>query len=74
MKDGLMKEVGLLQQQYRKLVSENRLTKKAICDLVIPFRDKHNLTDIQALQIARNELSIISICDVIERMETESED
>ena len=29
--------------------------------MVIPFRDKYGLTDLQALQIARNELTIAEI-------------
>ena len=41
------------------------MTKKAICDLVIPFRDKYNLTDLQALQIARNELSMSEIAELL---------
>ena len=61
----LMKEVGELQSEYQKLIDERRLTKKAMCDLVIPFRDKHKLTDIQALQIARAELSIKEISDML---------
>ena len=36
-------------------------TKKAMCNLVIPFRDKYNLTDLQALQVARNELSVMEM-------------
>lgn len=61
----LMQEVGELQSEYQKLIDERRLTKKAMCDLVIPFRDKHKLTDIQALQIARAELSIKEISDML---------
>lgn len=45
--NNLMKEVGELQNNYQKLRDERRMTKKAICDLVIPFRDKYNLTDLQ---------------------------
>ena len=61
----LMKEVGELQDNYQKLVDENRLTKKAMCDLVVPFRDKYKLTDLQALMVARNELSISEIADLL---------
>lgn len=42
-----------------------KVSKKAICNLVIPFRDKYNLTDLQALQIARNELSVAEIADIL---------
>ena len=61
----LMKEVGKLQDDYKKLIDEKRLSKKAMCDLVIPFRDKYSLTDLQALQIARNELSISEIANLL---------
>ncbi len=65
MNTDLMKEVGELQTEYQKLVDEKRLTKKAMCDLVIPFRDKYGLKDVQALQIARSELSISEIADLL---------
>lgn len=61
----LMKEVGKLQDDYQKLVNGNKLTKKAMCNLVVPFRDKYKLTDLQALMVARNELSISEIADLL---------
>lgn len=63
----VMKEIGKLQSEYQKLVKENKLSKKAMCDLVIPFRDKYHLTDVEALQIARNELSIMQIVMLLEK-------
>lgn len=63
--ENLMKEVGELQNNYTNLVHIGKLTKKAMCDLVIPFRDKYNLTDLQALQIARNELSLLEMYDLL---------
>ena len=42
-----------LQRQYNKLLCDGKLSKKAMCDLVIPFRDKYGLSDIEALNIAR---------------------
>lgn len=65
--NNLMKEVGELQNNYQKLRDERRMTKKAICDLVIPFRDKYNLTDLQALQIARNEISMSEIAELLKQ-------
>lgn len=58
-------EVGKLQDQYKELISLKKLTKKAMCDLVIPFRDKYALTDSQALSIARNEISISEIATLL---------
>lgn len=57
----VMKDIGDLQASYQTLIDEKRLYKKAMCDLVIPFRDKYGITDSQALQIARNELSVAEI-------------
>ena len=61
-----MKEIGILQDNYRKLEKNGKLTKKNICDLVIPFRDKYNLTDLEALQVVRNELTILQIVELLE--------
>lgn len=63
----VMKEIGKLQSDYQKLVKDNKLSKKSMCDLVIPFRDKYHLTDVEALQIARNELSTMQIVNLLER-------
>jgi hypothetical protein len=60
-------EAGKLQDEYDKLVRNRKLTKKALCDLCIPFRDKYGLTDMQTLKIARRELSITQIVDFIQR-------
>ena len=69
--DSLMSDVANLQTEYQKLIDEERLSKKNMCDLVIPFRDKYGLKDSQALQIARAELSIAEINDLLNK---ESED
>lgn len=61
------KEIAALQDGYDKLDSERRLTKKAICDLCIPFRDKAGISDSQTLAIARREMhlsQILEICPV----------
>lgn len=63
----LMNDVAVLQKEYQKLIDEQRLTKKEMCDLVIPFRDKYGLKDGQALQIARNELSVSEINDLLNK-------
>lgn len=60
-----MYEVGILQQEYNQLVDTRKLTKKAICDLCIPFRDKHGITDKQALMIARNEMSVMEMAKLL---------
>lgn len=60
----VLKEVGELQKSYENL--KKNMTKQAMCDLVVPFRDKYNLSDKDALAIARNELGIIDIAEVLE--------
>lgn len=62
----IMREVAELQKEYQKLIDEKRLTKRAMCDLCIPFRDKYGLTDLQALRIARNEMGLSEIVDLLE--------
>lgn len=62
----IMREIGLLQLGYESLIKQKRLTKKAICDLVIPFKERYHLTDKEALAIARNELRIDEIVSVLE--------
>lgn len=63
----LMNDVAVLQTEYQKLIDERKLTKKAMCDLVIPFRDKYGLQDSLALQIARAELSVSEINDLLNK-------
>ena len=65
MKD-ILKEIAEMQENYQKMIDEKRFTKKALCDLCVPFGDKYSLTDLQTLQIARNELSISEIVSIFE--------
>lgn len=55
-----MKIEGIIeiQKQYKKWGTETPMSKKALCDLMIPLRDKYHLTDREVLGIARNEFSI----------------
>lgn len=62
----IVKEIGKLQMDYDDLRLDGKLTKKAMCDLVIPFRDKYGLSDKDALAIARNEMHIDEMAKVIE--------
>ena len=64
--DNIFKEIGELQEEYEKLIKSKKLTKKAMCDLCIPFRDKYSLSDLQTLQIARKELDIPEIIALFE--------
>ncbi len=55
-----LKEVAYLQTAYQALFKTG-ISKKAMCELVVPFRDRWGLTDKQALMIARNELPLSEI-------------
>ena len=62
----IMKEIANLQKNYRNLLDGQKLTKKAICNLVIPFRDKYHLKDSEALQIARDGMSLSNMVNLLE--------
>lgn len=54
-----------IQNAWKKLTSgEVPFTKKNMCDLLVPLRDKHGLTDRQVLQVARDELSLEEIAEL----------
>lgn len=63
----LMNDVAELQKGWNELQFSGHMTKKAICDLVIPFRDKYGLQDSLSLQIARSELSVAEINDLLNK-------
>ena len=68
MNNNFYEEVCKLQKEYRKLIAERKLTKKAICDLCVPFRDKYRLNDLQTLRIARKEMELSDIVDLAKEM------
>lgn len=49
-----------IQKAWGTLKS-GQFTKKDMCAILVPLRDKFGLTDLQTLQIARNELSLEQI-------------
>lgn len=61
-----------LQDEYNRLRFQGKLTKQNICNLVIPFRDKYQLSDKDALRIARNELSLKELVNLIKSKEERS--
>lgn len=61
-----MREAAELQERYHQLLDGRKLTKKAICDLCIPFRDKYGLTDLQTLRIARDEMDLAEMVELLE--------
>ena len=65
MDNNFYEEASELQKEYQKLIDERKFTKKDMCDLCIPFRDKYNLTDLQTLRIARKEMDLSEMVDLI---------
>lgn len=64
MNDTFFKEASELQGKYQELIDNKQLTKKAMCDLCIPFRDKYHLTDLQTLRIARKEMELSEMVEL----------
>lgn len=60
-----IREVANLQKEYQKLVDNKKLSKKPICELCVPFRNKYKLTDLQVLRIARKEMELSEIIDLL---------
>ena len=58
MSNAFFKEAAELQKRYQALVDGKKLSKKDMCDLCVPFRDKYRLTDLQVLKIARREMGL----------------
>ena len=65
--DKLFKQIAEMQRQYQNMIDTKSLTKKALCDLCVPFRDEYGLTDLQTLMIARKEMGIPEIIDLFEK-------
>lgn len=68
----ILHEIIDLQDDYNRLRFQEKLTKQNICNLVIPFRDKYQLSDKDALRIARNELSLKELVNLLESKEERS--
>lgn len=62
-----VKDIADLQAGYARLTRNSSLSKKAMCDLCIPFKEKSGLPDSKVLAIARKEIDlkkILEICPV----------
>lgn len=60
------KEIAAMQEEYNRLIEEKKMTKKALCDLCIPFRNKYDLSDLETLSIVRNQMSLSEIIKLFE--------
>lgn len=61
-----LKEIAELQRNYQTLVNDGKLSKKALCALCIPFRDKYLLKDSEAIGIARGDYSNAEIVELLD--------
>ena len=64
-----IKDIVDLQESYEELVKTKTLSKRKLCELCIPFRDRFGLTDIEVLRIARNEITLKEIQELIEKVD-----
>lgn len=65
-----IKDVVRLQKDYQQLVDSKSITKKDICRVCIPFRDKLGLTDLQTFRIARKEMDLAEIVELLDKKAT----
>ena len=58
-----------IQRAYKALYNKpiGDFTKKQLCDAMIPYRDKFELTDREVLTIAGNELTLEEIDKLLKR-------
>lgn len=56
--DSVLSDIATLQVQYQDLADQGKLTESSICVIVTPFREKYCLSDVQALEVARAELTV----------------
>lgn len=66
------KDAVKLQAAWHNLLNNQVLSMRAIRETVCPFRDKYDLSDNEALRIARNEMPLSEIVKLAERAERKS--
>lgn len=67
--EGKIRTIAVMQYPYGQLVAKKTLTKKAMCEVCCPVRDSLHLTDLQILQIARQEMSLMDIIKLLDEKE-----
>lgn len=56
-----IKYITELQKEWEILKQSGNMTKEKICDLCVPFRYQFNLTELEVLKLARNEMPLKEI-------------
>ncbi len=64
-----MRDAAVMQKEYQRLVDTRKLSKKAMCELCVPFRDKYGLTDLQTLRIARGDMDLMEMAELLQQRE-----
>ena len=64
-----IKLVAQMQQSYKDAVKNNKLTKKTMCEICVPVRDALALSDLETLKMAREEMSLMDIINMIDNTE-----
>jgi hypothetical protein len=59
--------IAKMQHDYSELVKNKNLTKKAICELCCPVRNILALTDLEILQLARQEIQLYEIVQMLDK-------
>lgn len=59
-------DAAALQEEYQRLADASKLIKKAMCTICVPFCDKYGLTDLQTLRIARKEMDLREMVDLLQ--------
>lgn len=68
-----MRDAAVMQKEYQRLVDTRKLSKKAMCELCVPFRDKYGLTDLQTLRIARGDMDLMEMVELLQQREGRNE-
>lgn len=61
----IIKDIAELQNNYKKMIESNTFSKKRLIEICVPFRDKYHLTDGQTVAIAREEMSMSQIYELV---------
>lgn len=68
-----LQEAATLQDDFEMMLTKKRMTKKAICDLWVSFRDKYGLSDSQTLLIARRGITLTQIITLFKEISKNGE-
>ena len=65
--ENILKDFIYIQREYKKLFNAKALTKKSMCNLLVPIRDKYCLSDREVLSVARGELDLAQTIEIAKK-------